>query len=221
MLDFAKVTGIRIQEGSAQLLTIGGQTAWSAKKDRLVWTFNGSLPSEDDWSYTPGADTVYVDSEKEAVAIQSVGVNEWTTLDAGLPTGYLYSSPAVFEVEFMYGSTGTAGKTVIELGAGLDKCVRCEIVQYPDGDAYIFMLYTNESGTTTTASHALEKNVWHTLRLELDADVYSYVILDGEVLLALNSSMLYQPGYEGACISTLNASVYVKKLRYSGFVEAT
>lgn len=220
MLDFAKVTGIQIPEGSAKLLTIGGQTAWSAEKWDLSWVFNGSLPDTEKWGHTAGADTVYIDSEKGAMVIASDDYDVTTEVFARLQEGTLFSEPAALEVEFMYGSAATAGRTEIVLGAGYDRCLLCRIAESTSGDAYLTVYHTNESGSTVQTSYSLTRDVWHTLRLDLSEDAHSFVTLDDVILKEFSADQLATSGYEGAYLSALKASVFVRALRYKGFVPS-
>lgn len=220
VFDFNNLTALQIPEGSVAEIAIGGQTVWSAEKWDLSWVYHGNLPGSEEWNYTPGADTVFVDAEKGAVVVKSPDLNAWTTLSAGLKTGFLFSSPSVLEIEFMYGSAGTAGKTVVELGVSPDRCVRCEMSQSSNGDARISTPYKNEAGTISIPNRELTKDEWHTLRIELDEGMKSFALLDGEVLMEYDYSMLYTPGREGASLMALNASVWIRKLRYKGYVPA-
>lgn len=222
MFDFNNLTALQIPEGGVVEIAIGGQTAWSAEKWDLSWMFNGSLPDPEKWDYTAGADTVYIDSEKGAMVIASDDYDVTTDVFARLQDGTFFSEPATFEVEFMYGSAESAGRTEIVLGADLDRRLMCRIGESTSGDAYLTVYQTVDSGASAQTNHSLTRDVWHTLRLDLATkeNAHSFVTLDDVILKEFRADQLATPGYEGAYLSARKASIFVRALRYKGFVPS-
>lgn len=226
MIDFAKVTGIRIPEGDVSALSIDGVQAWKEFFEEidswdLEWTYNGDLPSLEEWNYIPTSYTVFVDEAQEAVKITSISLSDATTVKSKIPDGYVYADHAAFEMEFMHADGASyGGRITIMLGADQDQRLKCEIYEDTENGVYELIIYRSIDMAVPNIRKQLTTDEWHTLRLELNVEneySLSYISLDGAVVDELAAYQIDQTGNQGVYIGATGASIYIRKLMYSGF----
>lgn len=211
MINFASVTGIKIPEGSANALTIGGAEVWSAERWDVDWKYNGSIPPTSDWSYPQGTSLITASPAMSAVAFYAPTDNDVALIKLN-KSKHAANNRCVFEVEFNIDTIG-----------------------YPYGFA-IFLLAAPRFGTSADALrcfaklgesegvfinvHSASKEIvadeWHVIRMELDRVLgSSRVYIDKELFCEVENNSLEAYGEgDGAAFWTRDARCYVRALRY-------
>lgn len=209
MIDFSRVKGIRIPEGNAAVVAVGGVNVFKPESWDVEWEYGGAIPPTSDWSYPHGTSLVTASSAMSAAKFAAPTDSDVALIELNT-SRHAASNRCVFEIEFNIDTISYALPGVNFVLAGpmtdyVSPAIRCQAAVGSTEGIFI---------NAGNASREIRGDTWHVLRIELDNVAGGgRVYLNEELLCEVSSLEDYYEG-EGAQFWTRESTCYVRALRY-------
>lgn len=225
--------GIRIPEGNAAAVAVGGVNVWNAGGWDVEWEYDSiisELPDTSIWEYPVGTGVVRYQSygfDDDGLMLES----QYSGYDYAMfrPRDYLarMGKKAILEVDFVAIDTvsGTNGFRLIlgegDSGAASGRGLQCAFrynYVYPVPavpDSYLHVMYADAALTVDTDSAYVEPDTLHTVRMELDTVTgVNKIKLDGELIATLANDQLSTTYADKICCMSQKGDIPIRAFRY-------